>query len=339
MEQNIILMTDSYKVSHYRQYPPDTRHVYSYFESRGGAFTTTTFFGLQYFLKRYLEGRVVTREGIEYAAKRIVLHFGSDKHFNRAGWEHILSQHDGRLPIRIKAIPEGTEVPTGNVLMTVENTDPAAFWLTNYVETLLTHIWYPITVATQSRAMRRLVLQYLEQTGDPSLVDYKVHDFGFRGVSSMETAGIGGMAHLLSFKGTDTFEALEYATEYYGEEMAGVSIPAAEHSTITSWGKDGETDAYRNMLQAYPDGLVAVVSDSYDLYAACRDIWGTTLRTQVLSRDGVLIIRPDSGYPPEVVIHVLEILGQAFGYTMNSKGYKVLNPHVRIIQGLSLIHI
>ena len=183
--------------------------------------------------------------------------------------------------------------------MTVENTDPELPWVTNYVETLLSMIWYPSTVATQSRYMRLRVLNYLEATGDTSLIDFKVHDFGFRGSTSVESAGIGDSAHLVSFKGTDTFQGIRVARKYYGEPMAGFSIPAAEHSTITSWGYENEKDAYANMLKAFPTGLVAVVSDSYDIYNACREIWGKELKEAVLARDGVLVVRPDSGYPPD----------------------------------------
>ena len=200
---NICCLTDSYKVSHWRQYPPDTKAIYSYFESRtGSVHPETTFFGLQYFLREYLEGQVVTAEKIDYAENLIGLHFGDKKMFNRAGWEHILKRHDGHLPLFIRAAPEGTIVDAGNVLMTVENTDPKAYWLTNYVETLLVQTWYPSTVATQSRAMKQILLGYLNETGDPSTIDFKLHDFGFRGVTCPEQAALGGAAHLLNFKGT-----------------------------------------------------------------------------------------------------------------------------------------
>jgi nicotinamide phosphoribosyltransferase len=331
--ENIILRTDSYKFSHWLQYPPGTRTVFSYFESRGGVFPEVTFFGLQYFLKKYLAGEVVTAEKIDWAERRVAAHMGGHHHFNRAGWEHILNAHGGRLPVLIRAVPEGTTVPTGNVLMTIENTDPECFWLTNYLETLLVQVWYPCTVATQSRAMKKIILNNLEETGDPGLINFKLHDFGFRGVSSVETAGIGGAAHLVNFRGTDTFEAVEVACQYYQEPMAGYSIPASEHSTITSWGREHEVDAFRNMLDQYPGGLVACVSDSYDIFRACREYWGSDLKDRVLGRNGTLVVRPDSGNPPTTVVHVLNTLGQAFGYTRNSKGFTVLPPQVRVIQG------
>jgi len=330
---NIVLLTDSYKVSHHKEYPPGTEQVYSYFESRGGDFPSTVFFGLQYLLKNYLQGPVVTPEKIDAAERLFALHFGNAALFHRRGWEHICERHDGRLPVRIKAVPEGTVLPTHNVLMTIENTDPDCYWLTNYLETLLVQVWYPSTVATQSRAMKQAIADSLARTGDPSLVDFKLHDFGFRGVSSVETAGIGGAAHLVNFSGTDNLAGVVLAQEFYGAKMPGFSLPAAEHSTITSWGREHEVDAYRNMLTQFPTGLVAVVSDSYDIFNACSKIWGEQLRAEVLARDGTLIIRPDSGDPPTVVVRVLALLGDAFGSEVNARGYRVLNPRVRVIQG------
>jgi len=330
---NILLLTDSYKVSHHKQYPPGTQGVYSYFESRGGEFPQTVFFGLQYVLAEYLAGEVVTAEKIDEAERIFSRHFSSDSFFHRAGWQHIVEAHQGRLPVRIKAVPEGSVIPTSNVLMTIENTDPACFWLTNYLETLLVQVWYPSTVATQSRAMKQTIAAFLQETGTPEQLPFKLHDFGFRGVSSVETAAQGGAAHLVNFQGTDNVAALVQAQRYYGADMPGFSIPAAEHSTITSWGREHEVDAYRNMLHQFPAGLVAVVSDSYDVLAACRTLWGQHLKSEVLARDGTLVVRPDSGDPPTVVVQVLDILGEAFGTSVNEQGYRVLDSHVRVIQG------
>lgn len=332
MTDNIMLLTDSYKPSHYRQYPPDTEYVESFLESRGGEFPATVQFGIQPILEKYLAGEVVTRQKIDEADEVCRAHFGQDI-FNRSGWEYILNTHNGRLPIHIRSAVEGSVIPTHNVLLTMVNTDPRVPWLTNYLESLLVQAWYPITVATQSYYMRKTLLEFLELTGDPSLIDFKLHDFGFRGSTSVESSAIGGAAHLVNFKGTDTMSALMFLRKYYDEPMAGFSIPAAEHSTITSWGREHEVDAFRNMLQQYPTGLVAVVSDSYNVYDACSVLWGTTLREQVLARDGCLVVRPDSGYPPTVVVEVLERLGAAFGTTYNSKGFRVLHPKVRVIQG------
>jgi nicotinamide phosphoribosyltransferase len=291
-----------------------------------------------------MPAQVVTKEKIDAAEKIINAHMGLGEmvHFNREGWEHILNAHGGRLPVVIKAVPEGMVVPTKCCLMTVENTDPKCYWLTNYLETLLVQVWYPMTVATQSRAQKKVLLEYHIETGCPTgMLDiaYKLNDFGCRGVSSMESALIGGAAHLVNFGGSDTMPSLICATQYYGlqlEHCIGTSIPAAEHSTITSWGKDGEKEAFKNMLTQYPGGLVAVVSDSYDIYNACENLWGTELKELIESRappTGRLVVRPDSGDPPVIVVECLEKLGGKFGTTTNDKGFKLLPPYIRIIQG------
>jgi nicotinamide phosphoribosyltransferase len=331
--ENPLLLTDSYKMSHWRQYPPGTEAVCSYFESRGGLLPEVAFFGLQYLLKRYLAGPVVSEESIGEAEAVARAHFRRDDVFNLEGWLHIVRDHAGRLPVSVRAVPEGTVVPVRNVLMTVESTCERCFWLTNCLETLLVQSWYPSTVATKSREMKRMILRYLQETGDPSGVGFKLHDFGFRGVSSPESAALGGAAHLVNFLGTDTMAGLLLARDFYGAEMAGFSIPAAEHSTITAWGRDGEAEAMKNMLEQWPRGLVACVSDSYDIFRACDEIWGKALRSMVMERDGTLVVRPDSGDPPTVVRRVVEILGERFGWEKNAKGYRVLDPHVRVLQG------
>src|SRR5690348_8226272 len=283
MRQNLVLMTDSYKFTHWRTYPPGTQKVYSYIESRGGMFEDLVFFGLQYYLKRYVAGSVFTREDIEEADQFCRQHFGQEGYFNRLGWLELHRSYEGKLPLEIKAVPEGTVVPVSNVMMTVENTDPRFPWLTNYMETLLLKVWYPITVATLSREIKKVFLSHLERTGDPSQTAFKLHDFGYRGVSSEETASIGAAAHLVNFKGTDTVAGIRLLQKYYGsEEMEGFSVPAAEHSTITSWGRENEVNAYENMLTQFPTGVVAVVSDSYNVYEAAEKLWGELLHDKVL---------------------------------------------------------
>ena len=332
---NIILNSDSYKYSQFNQYPTNTTGIYSYIESRGGKYDETVFFGLQAFIKEYLL-EPITQDMI-YEAELIITAHGEP--FNRAGWEYILQEHAGYLPVRIRAVPEGTVVPVKNVLATIENTDPACYWLTSFLETaLLRAIWYPTTVATNSREIKKLILDALEKTGDPSTIDFKLHDFGARGVSSLESAGIGGAAHLVNFMGTDTVEALVFARRYYAADMAGFSIPAMEHSTVTSWGRENEVDSYRNMLKqnAKPGGLVACVSDSYDIYAACEK-WGTELKQDIIDSGATVVVRPDSGDPATVVNECLKILDKNFGHTVNEQGFKVLN-NVRVLQGDGITH-
>ena len=334
MRQNNLLDTDSYKPSHYLQFPPGTEWMYSYLESRGGRYDQTVFFGLQYLLKRYLDGCFVTVAEVDEAAGFLRAH---GEPFNRGGWMRVAREHQGRLPIRIRAVPEGMVVPTGNVLLSAESTDPACFWLVSWLETQIVRLWYPITVATQSWHIKRDILQYLRETCEQPLrqLPFKLHDFGSRGVSSRESAGIGGMAHLVNFRGSDTIEGVRYANHYYDCAMSGVSIPAAEHSSITMWGKDREEDAYRYMLDqfAQPGAMLACVSDSYDFYRAVGELWCGTLLDQIRVSGATLVIRPDSGHPPTVVRKTLELIDAKVGCSINSLGFKVLPPYFRVIQG------
>lgn len=333
---NIILNSDSYKYSQYDQYPPNTEYVYSYIESRGGMWDATVFFGLQAFIKKYLINPI-TQENIDEAEEIITAH---GEPFYREGWEYILKEYGGKLPVIIKAVKEGSVIPNKNVLVTIENTDPKCWWLTSFLETaLLRAVWYPTTVATNSYESKKIIMAALEKTGDPSLIDFKLHDFGARGVSSEESAGLGGMGHLVNFMGTDTVSALVYARRYYGATMAGFSIPAMEHSTVTSWGKENEAEAYRNMLKSHGQlgAPIAFVSDSYDIFNACSEIWGKTLKQEVIDSGSVVVIRPDSGNPSDVVVKCLYLLEKSFGSHTNEKGFRVLN-NVRVIQGDGIDH-
>lgn len=329
---NILKMTDSYKVSHIHGYHPELEILLSYLESRGGKFKKTVFFGLQYYL-RMISGVQVTKEKIDEAEKFWESHFGRKDVFHREGWEYILNNCGGKLPVKIKAVKEGTLIGVSNVLLTIENTDPKCYWLTNWLETLLLKIWYPITIATQSYNIKLSILKHLEKSGTPSDVVFKCHDFAYRGVPCEEQAAIGSASNLLSFMGTDTVAGIVFLQENYNAGMCGFSIPATEHSVMCSFGRDYEVEACRNWLDQYPTGIIACVSDTYDIYNACENIWGGVLKEQVMARNGTLVIRPDSGNFFEVVPKILQILWDKFGGTINSKGYKVLDSHVRVIQG------
>lgn len=328
---NLVTDTDSYKQSHFAQYPKNTQTVYSYLESRGGDYNEVVFFGLQYILKEYLT-RTVTIKDVNEAERKCKKHRVP---FNREGWLHILKEHGGKLPLRIKAVPEGSVIPVGNVLMTIENTDPKCYWLTNFMETLLLRVWYPITVSTLSRECKKLIMLSMLKTCDTlDKLIYMLHDFGSRGVSCQEQAGIGGLAHLVNFVGTDTMRALDFAEYYYDCDEAGYSIPASEHSTMTPYGQEHEIDAYRNMIETYKGvGIFSCVSDSYDIFNACSNIWGGVLKQEVIDSGCVTVIRPDSGDPVKTPVECILLLGEKFGYEVNKKGYKVLCNNVRVIQG------
>ncbi|MCJ8323247.1 MAG: nicotinate phosphoribosyltransferase [Rhizobiales bacterium] len=333
MDFNFILAADSYKTSHYQQYPPHTNIVSSYIESRGGEHPKVLFFGLQMFVEQYLT-KPISQADIDEAEDIITAH---GLPFNREGWEYILHQHGGYMPLEIQALKEGSFFPFRNVIVQVRNTDPKCFWLTSYIETsLLRAIWYPTTVATRSHYIYQTIKKYLELTADNlDGLPFKLHDFGARGASSLESAAIGGLAHLVNFMGSDTMASLIYGRKFYDIDMAGFSIPAAEHSTITTWGRGAEKAAYENMIDQFAtEGkMVAVVSDSYNLWHAIDQIWGDELKQKVIDSGGTIIIRPDSGEPVEIVTETVIKLMDKFGFSYNEKGFKILPDYIRVIQG------
>jgi nicotinamide phosphoribosyltransferase len=333
--KNVILATDSYKFSQYAQYPEGSEEIFEYLESRGGRFPETLFIGLQPLLSLFAER--ITQAHVEAADRFVSQHIGPNV-FYRKGWEYIVNKLDGKLPIRIRAVPEGTVVPVHNILASIESTDDNCAWVPGPLETqLIRAIWYPTTVGTLSYTVKKTIRKYLELTGDVNLLPFKFHDFGARGVSSAESAAIGGMAHLVNFMGTDTVEGILYAQEHYlTQAMIGFSIVASEHSTMTSWGgPEGEIKAMKNLIDRFlhKDATVACVSDSFSIYNAIIQHWGTTLKDQIVKSGGTLVIRPDSGDPVQVTLECVQLLGEKFGYSVNDKGYKVLHPAVRLIQG------
>lgn len=330
---NILFDTDSYKLSHYNQYPEGTEYVSSYVEPRKtwGQIDKVMFFGLQIELAK-LAGEVVTQAMLDEAAPLLKAH-GFDIFVE--GWQYIIDEHNGRLPILIEALPEGTLAPTSIPQLRIENTDPKCFWLVSYLETrLLRAVWYPSSVASLSFYVMNEIRARLAVTdGDTAGAEFKLHDFGARGVTCFDAAGIGGAAHLVSSLGTDTIAGLVFTRNFYGADMAGFSIPASEHSTMTAAGEEGELGQMRRFLQKNPDGIIACVSDSYDLMRAVKDYWGGALKDDILARDGVLVIRPDSGDPLEIVPDVIEALMAKFGYSLTKQGYRILPEKVRVIQG------
>jgi nicotinamide phosphoribosyltransferase len=289
------------------------------------------------YLEEYLKPRITQKE-IDEAEDFTISH---GLPFYRNLWEYILNTYDGRLPLKIRAVPEGTVVPTKNVLVTIEPTDKNCWWLVDHIESsILRGVWFPTTVCTNSFLSKNIILGYLEETGTPELINSRLSDFGLRGVSSFESSGIGGAAHLVNFDGSDNTTGMQYARHFYNRKLTGQeSIPAMQHSTVTSWGKTNEVDSYRNMLRLFgkPNAIIACVSDSYDIYNACENLWGNELREEVINSGALVVIRSDSGDPTEVLPKCLEILERSFGSTVNSKGYKVLN-HVRLFQSDGIDH-
>lgn len=333
---NILLLSDAYKCSHAKFYAPGTTRIYSYLESRGhrgGVWPETVVAGYQYQLKKYLSGPLFTQEELDYAAEHLRGVFGRDDVFDKPRFQRWLDKYNAVAPVRIRAVPEGTVVPTRNVLMTIENLDDNYYWLPNFLETLLLQVWYPTTVATLSREVKKVVKTYFDLTSDATDFDFQLNDFGFRGVSSVESAQLGGMAHLISWLGSDNTTAAEMIRRYYNtDEVWAKSIPATEHSIMTQGGEAGEFDVVRRVLRTYPTGPVACVCDSFDILRAVRYI-GTELKNDVLARQGTLVIRPDSGDVLKTLEAIFDILFECFGFEVNSKGYRVLPPQVRVIQG------
>lgn len=330
---NPLLSADSYKLSHWKQYPEGTEHVYSYIEARTGD-TPIVVFGVNEFVQQISCG--LTEWNVD-ELRRLTKNHGVP--FNEAGFARLLEKHGEtqEFPVLVRAVPEGTVVSSGTVVATIVNTDPEFPWLSSFFETLfLRCVWYPSTVASISRAAKVVIKQALVGTGDPAGIQFKLHDFGARGVSSGESAQLGGAAHLINFQGTDTIEALEYVeTNHMLPEgtCAGYSIPATEHSTVTSWGRDHEQPMYAEFIRANlgPGKIGACVSDSYNIDEALK-MW-KQLEPLLLEIGGTLVIRPDSGDPVSMPVSVIKELMNLFGYTTNAKGYKVLPSHIRVIQG------
>jgi len=362
---NPMCLIDGYKADHRRQYPVGTEFVYSNFtprQSRVDGVNHIIFFGLQYFIKEYLIDR--WNEGFFEVPKDVVMKAYKRRMDNYLGkdaipCEHVEELHDlGYLPIRIKALPEGMLVPIGVPPLTIVNTMPKFFWLTNYFETLMSNIlWKPITSASTAFLYRLRFEEYAEKTGyDKGFIQWQGHDFSFRGMSGNEDALMSGAGHLLSFTGTDSIPAIDFLEMYYNadsdKELIGGSVPATEHSVMCMGEKESEIKTFRRLItELYPNGIVSIVSDTWDFWKVMTE-YLPTLKNEILARNGRVVIRPDSGDPVKIVCGdeetspsflteaqvkgAYELLWDTFGGTINSKGYKILDPHVGLIYGDSI---
>lgn len=342
-ENNIILNTDSYKIGgHWNMMLPDTEIDYCYYEARKGSkFDEVIFFGLQYILKKFLVGKVVTQEKIDEAADLCYGHFGNKEAFNLQGWQHILDNFGGYLPVLIKAAPEGLSIPVSNVLFTTQNIGGAkTSWLPGYLESKLSHVWYPTTIATSSRDIRNEFKPFIYDTCDASHLDFLLHDFAYRSYTGEDSAAIGGLAHLVSFLGTDTVPALKCARDYYeanSNEIA-YSVPATQHSTMSALGEKGESKIVSMLIDKYPTGILSVVGDTYDIYNFVSNIICVELKDKILARNGVFVVRPDSvteRHPTKasLVLWIVNEIYNKIGGTINKKGYKVMNSKLKALYG------
>ena len=361
---NPLFLTDGYKTGHHQQYPEGTTLVYSNFTPRSNRYAPkgcdeVVSFGQQMVMKQIHEAfqRDFFSQPKDVVCgqmkEELTMYLGMDYDVT-----HFEKLHDlGYLPIEVKAISEGTMVPIKVPVLTIYNTHPDFYWLTNYLETILSNLlWKPMTSATIARQYRKVLTGWMEKT-DPAnawFIDWQGHDFSMRGMDSAEAVISSGLGHLTAFSGTDSLPAIHGARKYYGAEgfVAG-SVPATEHSIMCSGGQEDEVGTFRRLLEIYPKGILSVVSDTWNIWDVCTKHI-VTLKEEILARDGKLVIRPDSGDPVDILCGditiavenggietpaskgVIELLWDVFGGTVNEQGYKVLDPHIGAIYGDSI---
>lgn len=348
MKKNFLFLTDSYKLGHWAMKNPEVTQVRSYAEHRLGAkYPETLMFGLQGILLQHLVGQVVTKSDLDEAIEMSYAHLGENK-INVEGWKRIMEKHHGFLPLRIRALKEGSIVPVGNCLFTIESTDPETEWLTQYVESILMKFWRPSTIATKARVTSNIIRRYVEQTSDNAdFYKFAFHDFSYRSATTEEDAAISGAAILLSTMGTDTLPALKYAHDYYGASYTNLafSCPATEHGVAMSFGPgQGEYAYVKHQLETNPHGIVSIVIDTNNTVNFIENVI-PAFKDAILARRAnsshpltKVVFRPDSprfkgDYPEDQCLWIIMKLAEIFGHTPNSKGYKTLNPAVGCIYG------
>lgn len=368
-----VLLSDSYKQFHFMMYPKGLNFLYSNMTPRSYKRIDSdhsVFFGLQYYIKGYLMDEWQT-QFFDLPKEEVIKEY-KRFHKNFSGCdvmvEHIEKLHDlGYMPIEIRALDEGVSVPARVPYFVIFNTHKDFAWLVNFLETQISTVtWDFSTNATIAKMYRAKLDKWAEKTGDPGFVQWQAHDFSMRGRSSMEST-YAQAGHLLSFTGTDTIPAVYLLEQYYNadmeKELIGASVPASEHSVVTSYGKEDEIKSFERILDIFPEGIVSMVSDSFDLWKVCTE-YILILKDKILARNGKLVIRPDSGDPVEIICGsnvwsskedfeetdrtdwdlnalpkekgVIELLWDVFGGTVNEKGYKVLDQHIGVIYGDSI---
>ena len=371
---NPLLLTDGYKTGHHQQYPKGTTLVYSNFTPRSNRYAPkgcdeVVVFGPQMVMKQLHEmfqNEFFSKPKAEVCSemkRELSAYLGTDY-----GVSHFEALHDlGHLPIAVKSLPEGTKAPIKVPVLTIYNTHPDFYWLTNYLETILSNLlWKPMTSATIAHQYRKVLTQWMEKTDKERawFVDWQGHDFSMRGMDSVEAVISSGLGHLTSFSGSDSLPAIHGARKFYGaSEFVAGSVPATEHSVMCAGGKEDEVDTFRRLLETYPSGILSVVSDTWDLWKVCTK-HVVTLKKEILARDGKLVIRPDSGDPVDILCGsirfdnkeeyetekadgtlskanpsekgVIELLWDIFGGTVNEQGYKLLDSHIGAIYGDSI---
>jgi nicotinamide phosphoribosyltransferase len=360
---NPLLLTDGYKTSHHQMYPPGTNLVYSNFTPRSNKYAPkgceqVVSFGQQMVMVQIHEAfknEFFSKPKDEVCGemkRELSMYLGTDYDVT-----HFEKLHDlGYLPIHVKGIEEGTLVPMKVPVLTIYNTHPDFYWVTNYLETIISNLlWKPMTSATIAHQYRKVLTKWQEKTDAEKgwFIDWQGHDFSMRGMDSVEAVISSGLGHLTSFSGSDSLPTIYGARKFYGEEGAVCgSVNATEHSVMCAGGADDEVGTFRRLLETYPTGILSVVSDTWDLWKVCTE-HVVTLKEEILSRDGKLVIRPDSGDPVDIICGsvdvfthndpnspqrkgVIELLWDVFGGTVNEQGYKVLDSHIGAIYGDSI---
>jgi len=309
---NPLLMTDGYKTSHRLMYPQETTLVYSNYTCRSvkhmhESCKDIVVFGTQYVFK-YIDDlfkenffNKPKNEVCQGAKKYLSSYLSTDYDVS-----HYETLHDlGYLPVEVKSLEEGTVTKQGIPLFTIKNTHSDFFWVTNFLETLIsTLIWKPVHSASIAYGYRKILNKYAIETGMPlDFVNFQGHDFSFRGMQSPDAAIGSAMGFLTSFSGTDTLPVLEAVKYYYNDENVGFSVPASEHSVMCSHGKEGAINTLKYLMQQYPTGILSVVSDTWDLWKLITE-YLPQLKEEILARDGKLVIRPDSGDPVDIICGV-----------------------------------
>lgn len=327
---NILYNTDSYKGTHHKGIRPGVKYIYSYLESRGGKYDEIPLLGIEKFIAEVLK-KQITKDDVLKAEKFWLNHVGM---FNKEGWMRIVEKHNGFLPINFYSLPEGTIFNPGIPVAAVMCNDIELPWLSSFIETVfLRTIWYPSTVGARIREMKRKIKKRFIETCDTlDSLPFALLDFSSRGTQSLESSEIGGYAYLTQFLGSDNVPAVHYVNEFFKVEMSGFSVAATEHSIMCSYGEENEKESFEYLLEnmVQPGGILSVVSDTWNIFKAA-EYWAE-LADKVKAKDVKLVFRPDSGTPKEVITRCLPIFEEAFGFTVNSKGYKVLK-NIKILWG------
>lgn len=334
LNKNIITDTDAYKIVHWKAVKPGLTKQYTYGESRiGSHYPFVSWIGLTMIVQDHFLQKV-TDEMIEEAEELAYLTFGTKEYFNKKGWQRVRDL--GYLPMKIMQAPEGLKLPINNVLFTTESTEDWFAPIVNALEPMTMQSWYPTTVATRLMYIIEKLKPLVELTGIMELLVYMINDFGVRGTTSWMSSYRGGAGVLLHTRGSDNLIASRAVGHYYKMKGRAQSVWATEHQCALSFGPGrGEFDYVHHQLDNSQDDLiVSIVIDTYDAFNFLQNVIGSEeISSRIKIRKGRVVFRPDSGNPIYSIERCLEILTSIFGFSINNKGYKVINDNIGLLQG------